>query len=231
MLMGSLVRTPMPQISRSNFVDSMMVFLRRDSRVVRTLRLARHAHVYTTGDRDQRLYFVESGEVKIILPSATGRDFLLDVIGPAGVFGESCFTGRRERIESAITREKTILKTIAYSDMLPLLRQHSLYEPLVRHLTHRIDDLETRIADMATLNSEMILAKALLRLARDEEGGGIVQLRHRISQEELAQIAGTTRPRVTRFMRRFRTLGLVEWDTDRLLTVHVDRIGQFLEKE
>jgi CRP-like cAMP-binding protein len=222
----------MPQISRSNFVDSMMIFLRRDSRVVRTLRLPRHAHVYTTGDRDQRLYFVESGEVKIILPSATGRDFLLDVIGPAGVFGESCFTSRRERIESAITREKTILKTIAYSDMLPLLRQHSLYEPLVRHLTYRIDDLETRIADMATLNSEMILAKALLRLARDEEhGGGIVQLRHRISQEELAQIAGTTRPRVTRFMRRFRTLGLVEWDTDRLLTVHVDRIGQFLEKE
>ena len=88
------------------------------------------------------------------------------------------------------------------------------------------------VFDLITNDSEQRLAKVLLtfgeKLGRAD--GPFLRLEHRISHEELSQIVGTTRPRITAFMQRFRTLGLIE-TAGRSISVHRQRIRAFLARE
>ena len=60
--------------------------------------------------------------------------------------------------------------------------------------------------------SEKRLARALLRLARYDEPGAGPRPLPKLSQETLAEMIGTTRSRVNRFMNKFRRLGFIEYD-------------------
>jgi CRP-like cAMP-binding protein len=186
--------------------------------------------VYTTGDADRMVYIVESGGVKLVIGSGRGRDCLIDVMIAGELFGESCLTGVFERIETATAISRTVLKAVAFDDLFPFLRHHSLYEPFIVHLALRIGDLEGIAADLCTLPSDQRLAKTLLRLAMKCEpaSGAPVRLPYRLSQEELAESVGTTRPRISAFMNRFRNSGLIDWTADRHVIVYVDRVARYL---
>ena len=61
-------------------------------------------------------------------------------------------------------------------------------------------------------NSEKRLARTLLLLAQVKIGGGAETIVHKISQETLAEMVGTTRSRVNLFMNKFKKLGFIEYD-------------------
>ena len=56
----------------------------------RALKLAKHAHVYTCGEQDATVYFVESGQVKLLMLSPEGRECLLAIHTAGDIFGELC---------------------------------------------------------------------------------------------------------------------------------------------
>ncbi|MCU1347314.1 MAG: transcriptional regulator, Crp/Fnr family [Acidobacteria bacterium] len=214
------------------FYEHMRAFLRRNTPLVRTIAVPARRRIYTIGDDDRRIYFVESGGVKLGVGSNHGRDFFLDIMVAGDLFGETCLTGSHERLESATTVSRTVLKAITYEDFFPFLRHHTLYEPFLVELAARIGELENMVADLATLPSERRLAKTLLRLAaKAPAGGSEVRLPYRLSQEELAEFVGTTRPRISSFMNRFRKEGLIDWTTDRFVLVRVDRLTEFLASQ
>jgi len=51
-------------------------------------------------------------------------------------------------------------------------------------------------------------------LANFGKEGRLKPITTKISQETLAEIVGTTRPRVSFFMNKFRKLGFIEYDRD-----------------
>ncbi len=67
-------------------------------------------------------------------------------------------------------------------------------------------------------NSEKRLAHKLLLLANFGKEGRPEPIATKISQETLADMVGTTRPRVSSFMNKFRKLGFIEYNGD--LKVH-----------
>jgi CRP/FNR family cyclic AMP-dependent transcriptional regulator len=216
--------------AQPRFYDHIRDFLRRNPPLVRTVAVPPRRRIYSAGDDDRRIYFVESGGVKLGVTSDHGRDCLLDVMVEGDLFGESCLTGSHERLETATTVSRTVLKAVAYEDIFPFLRHHSLYEPFMVELAARIGELESMVADNATLPSDRRLAKTLLRLAAKTppSADGQVRLPYRLSQEELADFVGTTRPRISAFMNRFREEGLIDWTADRFVTVRVDRLSEYL---
>jgi len=212
------------------FYEHMRAFLRRNTALVRTIAVPARRRIYTIGDDDRRIYFIESGGVKLGVGSNQGRDFLLDVMVTGDLFGESCLTGSHERLETATAVSRTVLKAITYEDFFPFLRHHSLYEPFMAELATRIGELENMVADLATLPSDRRLAKTLLRLSAKATPGhdGEVRLPYKLSQEELADFVGTTRPRISSFMNRFRKEGLIDWTADRFVVVRVALITEYL---
>jgi CRP/FNR family cyclic AMP-dependent transcriptional regulator len=215
-------RTPAPPTLRDLF--------ERDSLPVAQVRVDAHEPIYATGDDDDAMYLVESGQVKIALSSAGGQDCLIAIYTAGDVFGESCFDGSGRRIETATAMLPTLVRRAARSDVVAEMQRADATETMLRHLAVRLGERQTAVFDLVTMHAERRLAKVLLQLADKlgETDGEHLTIEQRISHEELAEIVGTTRPRVTAFMQRFRQKGILVNKGTRSIRVHRQKMLEFL---
>jgi len=183
------------------------------------IKIARHQNVYTCGDRDEMVYFIESGQIKLLMLSPEGKECLLAIHSAGDIFGELCLSGSGARLETATAMEDTVLKKIPGSQFLARLRRDSLFEGFVRYLAVRIADQQQVVANLVTMDSEQ-------RLGKKEPRGTRVELK--ISHDELSEMVGTTRPRISLFMQRFRNLGLIETNLDRFLVINEKKLAGYL---
>jgi hypothetical protein len=111
------------------------------------------------------------------------------------------------------------------------LSRDSLLEGYVRYLALRIADQQQVIADLVTVDSEQRLGKTLLQLARTlgKKDQRSTRIELKISHDELSEMVGTTRPRISLFMQRFRNLGLIATNLDRFLVIHEKQLASYLD--
>lgn len=197
-----------------------------------TITIAKHAHVYTCGDNGESVYYIESGQVKLLAPSMNGKECLLAILTEGDVFGELCLSGLRMRMETAEARERTILKQIPRSTFYALLRSEGLFEGFIRYLAARISEQQQQIADLVIDCGELRLGKILLQLARKVGKKDVddVRIEDRFSHEELSEMVGTTRPRISVFMQRFRRLGLIEMSVENFLIIKEKKLAEYLAR-
>ena len=196
----------------------------------RALTIEKHDHVYTCGDQDETIYFIESGQVKLLMSSPEGRECLLAIHTAGDIFGELCLSGLGARLETAIAMEDTVLKQIPSSRFFSRLNHDALFEGFVRYLAVRVADQQQVIANLVTVDSEQRLGKTLLQLARKlgKKDPRSIRIELKISHEELSEMVGTTRPRISTFMQRFRNLGLIETNTDHFLIIKEQKLTSYL---
>jgi CRP/FNR family transcriptional regulator, cyclic AMP receptor protein len=207
----------------------------RDSLVNETLNsraimIAKHDHVYTCGDQDEMVYFIESGQIKLLMLSPEGRECLLAIHAAGDIFGELCLSGLGARLETAMAMEETVLKQIPCSQFFARLSRDALFEGFVQYLAVRIADQQQIIANLVTVDSEQRLGKTLLRLARTlgKKDPRSIRIELKISHEELSEMVGTTRPRISLLMQRFRHLGLIETNADHFLIIKEKKLTDYL---
>jgi len=221
----------MPQASQvDEFKLKLHASLQQESLNCRTVKIARHANVYTCGDRDQMVYFIDSGRIKLLMLSPEGKECLLAIHSTGDIFGELCLSGLGSRPDTATAMEETLLKKIPGSQFLARLRQDSLLEGFVRYLAERIADQQQAIANLVTVDSEQRLGKTLLQLAHTlgKQDRQSTRIELKISHDELSEMVGTTRPRISLFMQRFRNLGLIERNLDRHLVIHEKKLTDYM---
>lgn len=206
--------------------------LQRETLNTRAIRLARHASVYNSGDQDEAVYFIESGQIKLVMVSSEGKECLLAIHSNGDIFGELCLSGLGLRQETATAMKTTILKIIPCARFFERLRKDSLYEGFVRYLAVRIADQQQVIANLVTVDSEQRLGQTLLQLARTmgKKDPRSIRIELRITHEELSAMVGTTRPRISLFMQRFHHLGLIETNEERFFVVKEKRLADYLEQ-
>ena len=90
--------------------------------------------------------------------------------------------------------------------------QPAFSEMFVAHLLARTIRIEADLIDQLLNPCEKRLARALLLLANFDREGGPEPIVDNVSQATLADMIGTTRPRVTHFMNKFRKLGFIEYN-------------------
>lgn len=212
----------------AGFQDHLWESVRHEAVGVASRRFPRNANVYNAGDRADRVFLVVAGRVKLVMLSPAGKECLLGFHGAGHVFGELSLSGPdAHRLETATAAEETRLTSLPSRRFLAILRRDGLLEGLVEYLVGRIARQQQMITDLVTADSEHRLAETLLMLARTI---GIpdppsTRIDSRISHEELSQMVGTTRPRVTEFMSRFRALGLIQVTRERHLIVRQARLA------
>ena len=204
--------------------------LQRETLNSRAFKIARHANVYTCGDQDEMVYFIESGQVKLLMLSSDGKECLLAIHSAGDVFGELCLSGLGARLETATAMKATTVKQIHCPQFFARLNRDSLFEGFVRYLAVRIADQQQVIANLVTVDSEQRLGQTLLQLARTmgKNDPRSIRIELKISHEELSEMVGTTRPRISLFMQRFHNLGLIETNTDRFLVIKENKLADYL---
>ena len=204
--------------------------LQRETLNTRAIKIARHANVYNSGDQDEMVYFIESGQIKLLMLSSEGKECLLAIHSGGDIFGELCLTGLGARSETATAMKATTLKQIPCGRFFDRLKRDSLFEGFVRYLAVRIADQQQVIANLVTVDSEQRLGQTLLQLARTmgKKDPRSIRIELKITHEELSEMVGTTRPRISLFMQRFHNLGLIETNEDRFFVIKEKKLTEYL---
>ena len=204
--------------------------MQRASLNFRTVHVGKHQHVYVCGDLADSVYFIESGQVKLLMISADGKECLLDIQTAGDTFGELCLAESGPRQETAIAMEDTKLKRLPRSSFFQHLSENSLVEGFVHYLAARVAEQQRVIANLITVDSEHRLGETLLSLARKlgQPDPRSTRIEHKITHEELAEMVGTTRPRITAFMLDFRARGLIEITREHFLIIKEKKLTDYL---
>jgi CRP-like cAMP-binding protein len=217
-----------PQLD--NFKRQLRDSLQRETANSRAVKIGRHANVYNSGDQDELVYFIETGQIKLLMLSSEGKECLLAIYSDGDIFGELCLSGLGARLETATAMKATILKQIPCAQFFARLTRDSLSEGFVRYLAARIADQQQVIANLVTVDSEQRLGQTLLQLARTmgKKDPRSIRIELKITHEELSEMVGTTRPRISLFMQRFHNLGLIETNKDRFFIIKEKKLTDYL---
>ena len=217
---------------RAHLAPSLRELFDRVSPAEARMRFDAQAPIYASGDEDEAMYLIESGQVKVSMSSASGKDCLIAIYAAGEVFGESCFLTSRKRFETATAMQPTIVRRASRADLLAAVEKARALEALLAHLARRIAERQVAVFDLVTMPSERRLAKILLGVAEKlgTPEGAYLKLDQKISHEELSQIVGTTRPRITAFIQRFRERGLVV-TVGRAISVHRAKMREFVDTD
>jgi len=167
--------------------------------------------IFSQGDIAATLMHIKRGRVKLSVFSKTNKEAIVAILGPGEFLGEMCLGSQKIRMRTATAIAPTALQVIERNEMIRALHaDQALSYSFLSYLLSRNIRLEEDLIDQVSQSSERRLARALLLLA----GSGNRRKLHSfsgISQETLATMIGTTRPRVNFFMNKFRMLGFIKY--------------------
>lgn len=198
-----------------------------------------HAHLYRKDDevwrpddRQDRIYFLLTGQIAITITDMEGREVVLRVIEPGEPFGELCFCGKHKfRGSTALASAASEAVEIKLADFMDFLQTNrDLLTGFVFTFCIRLSDAEQRLEVLAHRNAEERLGRLLLHLAsmRDEgEPAPAGEVAISVSHDELAQMAAMSRPHVTLTMGKLRRRGLVSYKRGQPLVVNVPSLKTY----
>lgn len=169
--------------------------------------------IFHEGDPGEALLIVAEGLVKIFVSSETGDELVLATLGTGRTFGDLAIFDSGRRSASAQALEPTLLLGLYRNEFLEVMRDHSgVMEGLHRSIASLFRRQLEQASDLAFLDLHGRVAKVLVELAvdRGESRGAHVALDLRMSQSELASMAGGSRPMVNRILKHFEERGYLE---------------------
>ncbi len=195
-----------------NHVEHLLELVQEAGKKV--LKLGAKERIYSQGDEGNAVYFIQNGKVRISVVSVAGKEATLLILGAREFFGEGCMMGHTARIGTAETLEPSTLVRVEKAALMQAIESKPEFaQRFIGLLLARNLELEEDLCDQLFNHSEKRLARALLKLARFGKDNTtsdvhIPAVRHEI----LAELIGTTRPRVNFFMNKFRKLGLIDYN-------------------
>jgi CRP/FNR family cyclic AMP-dependent transcriptional regulator len=188
---------------------------------------AKNHTVFSQGDSADALYFMLAGKLKLCVVSNEGKEAVIAVLGPRDFFGEGCLTTQLLRLSSAFTMTECSILRIDKATAVEMLRsQPAFSDVLLTYMLMRTMRIEEDLIDHLFNSSEKRLARALLLLANFGKDSKPETVIPKISHETLALMIGTTRPRVSFFMNKFRKLGFIKYDST--LEIHSSLLNVIL---
>ena len=171
-------------------------------------------NIYNQGARANTLFYIHEGSVRLTTKSKNQLSAVTAILGVGDFFGELCLAGYPLRASTAISMTSSSIRTIQKVKMLQLLRQkgNKVSNSLVAYLLGSGNSYREHVAELLTTSAEQRLARVLLRLAHLDKNRAAVAEIPILSHQILAEMVGTTRPRVNLFMNRFRKLGYIDYD-------------------
>jgi CRP/FNR family cyclic AMP-dependent transcriptional regulator len=170
-------------------------------------------NIYTQGAPAYSLFYIQEGGVRLTTRTKHQPSAVTAILGAHDFFGELCLAGYPLRMSTAVALTASSIRTIKKEKMLQMLRKkNKTSNSLVAYLLSSVKSYQDHVAHLLTSSAEQRLARVLLRLARLDKNGPTVVEIPILSHQVLAEMVGTTRPRVNLFMNRFRKRGFINYD-------------------
>jgi CRP-like cAMP-binding protein len=170
-------------------------------------------NIYKQGAPAYTLFYIQEGGVRLSSQTRQQASAVTAILGVGDFFGELCLAGYPLRVSTAVALTASSIRTIQKKKMIQMLRKkNGTSNKLVAYLLSSVKKYKDHVSELLTSSAEQRLARVLLRLAHLEKKGPRVVEIPVLSHQVLADMVGTTRPRVNLFMNRFRKKGFIDYD-------------------
>lgn len=175
------------------------------------------------------MFVIVSGRVKISRISDEGREVILSILVDGDFFGEMAILDGQTRSANAVTLEDTELLIIRRENFLQMLHDYpQVAINLLKELAHRLRRSDSQIKSLSLQNALGKVASTLLRIA-DDSGiikHGQVEISQLPPQQDLANMAGTSRETISRVIKSLNLLGYVKKEGSKLKILDYERFRQ-----
>jgi CRP/FNR family transcriptional regulator, cyclic AMP receptor protein len=170
-------------------------------------------NIYTQGEPAETLFYIQKGGVCLATRRNKRPPAVTAILGQGDFLGELCLADYPLRMCTAVALTGCTIRTIKKARMLQMLRKKNKFSSsLLAHLLSRIKNYRDHVADLLTSSAEQRLARVLLRLVHLGKNGRTGVEIPVLGDKVLAEMVGTTRPRVNVFMNRFKKQGFISYD-------------------
>jgi CRP/FNR family transcriptional regulator, cyclic AMP receptor protein len=186
---------------------------------------ARGEVLFHEGDPGDAVFVVTKGRVAIRVSTPLGDVATLAVMGPGDSFGEmALLRSDRTRTASAVALEASEALSLRHDEFVALRhRDPSVDALLICALTARVERLNTRLLEALYDPVDVRVARRLLALF-DRFGDGGDSPTVALTQEDLASMAGTSRPTANRSLRDLERAGIVAIGRGRIQLLDDERL-------
>jgi CRP/FNR family transcriptional regulator, cyclic AMP receptor protein len=192
-----------------------------------TLDYRTNKNVFSQGEVADSVFFIQKGRVKLTVTSEYGKEAVIGIMEEGQFFGEGCLQGQPLRGATAITLNDCCITSIIKDAMLSAIRNQPQFSKLfMDHLLVRNSRIQEDVIDQLFNSSEKRLARLLLLLANYGKEGSPPIVPVVLNQETLAEMIGTTRPRISFFLNKFRKLGFIDYNGK--INVHQSLLNSLL---
>jgi CRP/FNR family transcriptional regulator, cyclic AMP receptor protein len=190
-------------------------------------RYARDEVIVHQGEPGGAFHLIAVGRVAVRVSTSEGEVVTLSVLGPGDFFGEQALLGaRHQRTASVVALEPVETQSMDSARFDQLRRAHPSVEHfLVEVLAAQVRRLTTHLIEALYVPAEQRTLRRLLTLLNRYRGNG-TPLVVPITQEDLASMAGTTRPTVNRVLRAMEDAGALRLSRGRIEILSVDALRQ-----
>ncbi len=214
------------------FADLPIDTLDKIEKIGSTRNYSKDEPILLEEDSGNALFVILSGKVKVSRSSSDGREVILTILGESDFFGEMAILDGLARSANVIATEKAKVFLIQRNDFLQLLHEHpEISIILLQELTSRLRNADMKIKALSLKDAEGKVATVLLQIA--EYSGtikaGVVEISQLPIQQDLANMAGTSRETISRTLHSFAKRGFVELDGNKLRIVNFEEFKENFE--
>ena len=184
---------------------------------VKVVTFLKEQAIFAQGDVAGAVFYIQEGKVRLTVVSKFGKEVTLSILSEGEFFGDGGLAGQPLRMDSATAMtDCKLLQIDKNAMMLALRRDCTLSDLYVAYLLARNIRYHEALVDQLFDPCEKRLARVLLLLAHFGKEGTSETVIPKVNQETLADMAGTTRLRVSFFMNRFRKSGFLAYSRNGL---------------
>jgi len=165
------------------------------------------------GEPAKALYFVVSGVVKVFKTSADGKEQILRLVRPGESFNDVPVLSDGANLAGAEAMGSVVVYGIEKSELEKVLRDyHQVARNTIEVLSERVRQLTSLVEDLSFRQVTVRVARILLEHAANGGTPG-----HRLTQQEMAAMAGTAREMVGRSLKSLEEEGIIKLDHHRIV--------------
>ena len=177
------------------------------------------------GESDQVLYFVASGAVKVFKTSAEGKEQILDIARPGDSINDVAVFDGGLNLVAGQAMSPVVLYGIRKGNLETILRNYpQVATNVISVLAKRVRYLVSLVEDLSFKHVIGRIAKILLQYAGTETGTG-----QRLTQQDMAAMAGTVREVVGRSLKVLEEEGAIKLDHHRIIIADKEALKRIIE--
>jgi CRP-like cAMP-binding protein len=197
------------------------------SMCLRAQRLRKKQALFRKGDEGTALYIIKKGKIKIVLPSTVGEEVIITIFSEGDFLGEMSLLDKKPRSADAVAMEDSEVYVLNRTDFLSFLQKNEgAIKCILSCLSGRLRKTDDLVEDASFLTVSAKVAKKLIELGRQfgVTDKGAVRIGLRLTQQDMADLVGTSRESINKELKVLRDKGLVSMEGGYIQLLDLERL-------